>query len=112
MIGNSGCGKTTETDAPKADVRVGVSRRVVQIQRKGASVRRVVPIATADEGGRSSFCFGLVPSVHNGLMNSDFSTNRHSSINYLYGLYHPPNNAPISINNLEVYSYCFSFNNL
>ena len=111
-MGNSGCGKTTETDAAEANVGIGIAGSVVQIQREGPSVVAIVPIAAADEGGKASFCFGPIPSAHNGLMFVNLSTNCQTSINYLYGLYHPPNNAPISANNLEAYSYCFTLNNL
>jgi len=38
------------TSATKPDVRVGIRRSIVQIQRKNAAIRRIVPIATPFEG--------------------------------------------------------------
>lgn len=40
---------------PKADVRVYIRRRIIQIQRKHSRVGCIVPITTADGGDRRFF---------------------------------------------------------
>lgn len=40
---------TTQASTPEANVRVHIRRSIIQIQRKHTSIRRIVPVATADE---------------------------------------------------------------
>ncbi len=48
-------------NAAKADVRVRIAGRIVQIQRESASVRSIVPITTTKSGAASCRRFGPIP---------------------------------------------------
>jgi len=52
--------KTTEASATKPNVRVRVGRGIVQVERKDAIIRAIVPVAAADE---AALLLNTIPSV-------------------------------------------------
>jgi len=48
-------------DTTEANVSVGIAGSVVQIQVESASVRRVIPVTAADEGGYPAVLFRSCP---------------------------------------------------